>query len=60
MTLMLTYEELEERNAQLEDDADRYLAEKEDVARKNTEWVNTFDAMMDLVMAEIKLIKICH
>jgi len=47
---MLTYEELEERNAQLENVALRDGAEKKALEWSNNEWANTFDAMMDLVI----------
>lgn len=50
MTFMLTYEELESRNAQLEDRVDSYLAENESLAKACREWEDTFDAMMDPVM----------
>lgn len=50
MTVMLTYEQLEERNTQLEEDALRDWTEKKALEQNIDEWTNTFDAMMNLVM----------
>ena len=50
MTFMLTYEELESRNARLEDEVYRCEAERRTLRQRTQEWEDIFDAMMDPVM----------
>ena len=50
MTFMLTYQELEARNARLEHQVNQCESERQTLQQRAQGWQHTFDAMMDLVM----------